>query len=141
MKRIILISCVSKKRTRKSKAKDLYISALFKKNLQYAWQQKPDQIFILSAKYGLVTLDEEIEPYDLTLKRMPASEVKQWAAKVTHQLAEHTDLQEDLFVFLAGAIYRKYLIPHLAHVEIPFEHADLFKQLQQLTKQGKTSHD
>ncbi len=141
MKKIILISCVSKKRTRKSKAKDLYISALFKKNLQYALQQNPDQIFILSAKYGLVTLDEEIEPYDLTLNTMSASEIKQWAAKVRQQLSEHADLREDLFVFLAGEKYRKYLIPHMIHVKIPFEGLTIGKQLQQLTKQGRLPHD
>jgi hypothetical protein len=57
MRKVILISCVSKKRSLKSKARDLYISALFKKNLHYALQQKPEQIFILSAKYGLVMLE------------------------------------------------------------------------------------
>lgn len=136
MKKVILISCVSKKHKRKSKAKDLYISALFKKNLQYALQQKPDQIFILSAKYGLVLLDEEIEPYDLTLNTMSAPEIRQWATKVTQRLSEHTDLQQDLFIFLAGTKYRKYLIPHLAHVQIPFEGLTIGRQLQQLTKQG-----
>ncbi len=141
MRKIILISCVSKKRSLRSKAKDLYISALFKKNLQYALQQNPDQIFILSAKYGLVRLDEEIEPYDLTLNTMSVSEIKQWASKVTQQLSEHVDLQEDLFIFLAGAKYRKHLIPHLAHVQIPFEGLIIGKQLQQLTKQGTVSHD
>lgn len=141
MKRIVLISCVSKKRPLKSKARDLYISALFKKNLHYALQQKPEQIFILSAKYGLVMLDEEIEPYDLTLNTMSASEVKQWATKVLHQLSAYTDLENDLFIFLAGAKYRKYLIPHLSHVQIPFEGLTIGKQLQQLTKQGTASHD
>ncbi len=136
MRKIILISCVSKKRLLRSKAQDLYISALFKKNLQYALQQNPDQIFILSAKYGLVRLDEEIEPYDLTLNTMSVSDIKQWAAKVTQQLSEQTDLQQDLFIFLAGEKYRKYLIPHLAHVQIPFKGLTIGRQLQQLTKQG-----
>ncbi len=141
MRKIILISCVSKKRSSRSKAKDLYMSALFQKNLHYALQQQPEQIFILSAKYGLVTLDEEIEPYDLTLNTMSASEIRQWAAKVLDQLSEHADLQQDIFIFLAGAKYRKYLIPHLAHVQIPFEGLTIGKQLQQLTKLGLASHD
>jgi hypothetical protein len=86
-------------------------------------------------------LDEEIEPYDLTLNTMSASEVKQWATKVLHQLSAYTDLENDLFIFLAGAKYRKYLIPHLSHVQIPFEGLTIGKQLQQLTKQGTASHD
>lgn len=62
MKKIVLISCVSQKRSHRSKAKDLYISALFKKNLAYARRLNPDAIYILSAKYGLVDLETEIDP-------------------------------------------------------------------------------
>ncbi len=136
MNKIVLISCVSKKRSHKSKARDLYISPLFKKNLQYALKLKPDQIFILSAKYGLVSLDEEIEPYDLTLNIMSANEVKQWAEGVVRDLARWSDLQQDEFIFLAGAKYRKYLLEHLAHVQIPFEGLTIGRQLQQLTAKG-----
>lgn len=135
MKKIILISCVSKKRDQKSRARDLYISPLFKKNLNYAQKILPDQIFILSAKYGLVGLDDEIEPYDLTLNTMSAREIKRWAAGVLRQLAEKSDLQHDHFVFLAGAKYRKYLIPHLAHVEVPLEGLSIGKQLQRLSEE------
>jgi len=52
MKKIVLISCASKKLEVKAKAADLYTSALFKLNLKYARKLKPDGIFILSAKYG-----------------------------------------------------------------------------------------
>ena len=51
--KIVLISCVSKKRSYKSKTKDFYISPLFEKSLAYAHKLKPDAIFILSAKYGV----------------------------------------------------------------------------------------
>jgi cytoplasmic iron level regulating protein YaaA (DUF328/UPF0246 family) len=134
MSKIVLISCVSKKRSQKGKARDLYISTLFKKNLQYALKLAPDQIFILSAKYGLVTLDDEIEPYDLTLNTMSAPEIKQWAHEVLRQLSEKTDLLHDQFVFLAGEKYRKYLIPHLANVEVPLEGLPIGKQLQKLSE-------
>jgi cytoplasmic iron level regulating protein YaaA (DUF328/UPF0246 family) len=134
MKKIVLISCVSKKRLEKSKARDLYISALFKKNLQYALKLAPDQIFILSAKYGLVGLDEEIEPYNLTLNTMSGSEIKVWASGVLRQLSEKADLQNDQFVFLAGDKYRKYLVPHLVHVEVPFEGLTIGRQLHKLSE-------
>ncbi len=141
MRKIVLISCVSKKRSVKSEARDLYISALFKKNLQYALKLKPDQIYILSAKYGLVALDEEIKPYDVTLNNMPTAGVKQWAADVIRELSSQADLQEDQFVFLAGAKYRKYLVEHLAHVEIPFEGLTIGRQLQRLNQQESQIHD
>ncbi len=132
MRRVVLISCVKKKFTHKTKARDLYVSDLFKKNLNYALKLAPDEIFILSAKYGLVALDDEIEPYDLTLKTMSASERKTWAKLVLRQLNEKTDLQQDQFVFLASVLYRKYLLPHLAHFEVPFEGLNLFQQLHEL---------
>lgn len=134
MRKIILISCVSKKRSNKCKACDLYISPLFKKNLNYAQRLQPDHIFILSAKYSLVELDQEIEPYDLTLNTMIAREIRRWAAGVLRQLAEKTDLRHDHFVFLAGAKYRKYLVPQMAHVEVPFEGLPIGKQLQRLSE-------
>jgi hypothetical protein len=34
----------------------------------------PDQVFILSAKYSLVGLDDENEPYNLTLNTMSSRE-------------------------------------------------------------------
>ena len=134
MQKIVLISCVSKKREQKSKARELYISALFKKNLRYAVKLVPDQIFILSAKYGLVGLDDEIEPYDLTLNTMSANEIKQWAEGILNQLAEKTDLQNDQFVFLAGAKYRKHLIRHMANVQVPMEGLRIGEQLHRLNE-------
>ena len=134
MRTIILISCVSKKQSHTSKAKDLYISPLFRKNLAYAQKLKPDAIYILSAKYGLLDLDTEIEPYDLTLTDMPADEVKAWAKKVIEQLSAATNLKQDHFVFLAGAKYRKYLLPNISSFEIPMEGMPIGKQLQYLSE-------
>ena len=137
MKHIILISCVSQKLTIKSKAKDLYISTLFKKNLEYALSLNPSQIFILSAKYGLVELDETIEPYDKTLNNMSSFEKKEWAELVVNKLRKLTDLRKDKFTFLAGNNYRKYLIPHLKFYEIPMNGLPIGKQLQWLTENTK----
>lgn len=132
MKRIVLISCVKTKTIKRQKARDLYISDLFKKSLHYALSLSPDQIFILSAKYGLVGLDDEIEPYELTLNTMSASNIRSWAAAVLRQLGEKADLQRDQFVILAGEKYRKYLLPNLANVQIPFEGLSFGEMLHEL---------
>jgi len=138
MKQIVLISCVSKKLENKSKAKDLYASPLFKKNLKYAISLKPDNIFILSAKYGLVGLNEEIEPYDLTLNEMRSNEIKEWAKTVLTQLKKLTDLKIDEFIFLAGNNYRKYLLPDITNYKVPMEGLPIGKQLQWLTNRNKS---
>ncbi len=136
MKKVALIPCVSKKRSSRARAVELYTSTLFKLSLQYARKLSPDRILILSAKYGLVDLDEEIEPYDMTLNKMRAGERKAWAGKVIEQLKRDFDLQHDHFIILAGERYRQYLLPHLASYEIPLKGLPIGKQLQFLKRQG-----
>lgn len=134
-KLIVLISCVSQKLDHKAKAEDLYISTLFKKNLQYARSLNPDNIFILSAKYGLLGLDDEIDPYDVTLNSMKVNEVRDWSGLVLSQLKQKTDIINDEFVFLAGIKYRKYVLPHLVNSQVPMNGLKIGEQLHWLTKQ------
>ena len=136
-KRIVLISCVSQKLSKRAKTKDLYISTLFRLNLKYAEKLKPDGIFVLSAKYGLLNLEQEIEPYEQTLNNMRAVDVKQWASRVLEQLKEISSIDETEFVFLAGEKYRKYLLPNIKHTHIPLEGLRIGEQLQKL--KGLTS--
>ena len=134
MAKIVFISCVSKKLPHKAKAQDLYISPLFKLNLAYAKKLKPDTIYILSAKHGLVGLNDVLAPYDTTLNRMHDRERRVWGKKVMEQLEGKVNLKRDRFIFLAGGRYRKYLMPHMAHVEVPMIHLGIGKQLQYLKR-------
>lgn len=132
MATIALIACASKKRTYRAPARDLYASPLFQYALAYAQTLQPDQIYILSARYGLVQLDEEIEPYNLTLKRMTVQERKTWAEGVIAALRQQCDLAHDHFVVLAGTLYREYVLPHLPSYELPLQGYPIGKQLQWL---------
>ena len=132
MKTIVLISCVSKKLPRKAKAKDLYVSPLFKFSLEYAQSLKPDAIYILSAKDGLLPLDQEIEPYEKTLDRMSGRERKQWGQGVLVQLRDVADLKNDRFIFLAGEKYREQLLADITKYEVPLEKLRIGEQLQRL---------
>jgi len=134
MRKIVLISCASKKLSKKSKAREIYISPLFKLNLAYAKRLNPDAIYILSAKHGLLDLDTEIDPYNITLNNMSTSQRKTWAQSVAGQLGSRTDLHKDHFIFLAGQNYRKYLTPHIASCDIPLEGLSIGKQLQHLKR-------
>lgn len=130
MVRIVLISCVSKKLQHKAKAKDLYISPLFKYSLKYAESIKPDNIFILSAKYGLLELEQEIEPYNITLNEMSSKEIEIWTKKVIEQLSKVSDLKTDEFIFLAGIKYRKYLLPHISEYNDPLKGLSMGRRLK-----------
>lgn len=133
MKKIVLISCVSRKGKIKSKAKDLYKGPLFSNSLAYALALKPDKIFILSALHHLLDLDTEIEPYDVTLsyvspdkrkkkpnlKVLTHEEANVWGTKVIEQLKQVVDLKNDKFVILAGQCYLKPIQNSLTHIEEP----------------------
>jgi hypothetical protein len=131
-KKIVLISCVSQKLPYRAKAKHLYVSTLFKLNLKYANSLSPDDIYILSAKHGLLDLEQEIEPYELTLNNMGTAETREWANHVLQQLKSVASLEETEFIFLAGDKYRKYLLPHIKFVLVPLEGLRIGEQLQRL---------
>jgi cytoplasmic iron level regulating protein YaaA (DUF328/UPF0246 family) len=100
MKRIILISCVKDKLKTPARAKDLYTSDLFKKSYRYAQLLNPDNIFIISAKYGLLEPEQIIEPYDETLKNKSLDEIKKWSIDVIARLKEKANLNKDEIIIL-----------------------------------------
>ena len=136
MKTIFLISCVKTKLDHKARVQDIYVSPWFRKALAYARTSKPDDIYVLSAKYGLLSLSEEIAPYQMTLIEMSKREIKIWSGGVIKKLASVSNLEQDRFVILAGENYRSYLIPHITNFEIPMEGLAFGEQLQFLKDQA-----
>lgn len=134
MRKIVLLSCVSKKLRSAAAAKDLYTSPLFKKSYSYAIRKDPDSIFILSAEHGLLHPDTIIDPYEKTLNRMPVAERKMWASKVIQDLSKQCDLEKDLFLILAGRKYCEFLLPHLRKVENPMAAMGIGKRLNFLSQ-------
>ncbi len=137
MAKVVLIACCKEKLDHKAKASDMYISALFKKCLAYAHLLKPDAIYILSARYHLLDLNEMIEPYNLSLNSMQVDKIRQWAEIVLDQLREHADLQQDHFIFLAGEKYRRFLIPDICDYEIAMQGKSIGQQLHCLNEKLK----
>lgn len=137
-KTIYLISCVSKKLPFRAKAEQLYTSSFFKYNLKYAKMMNADEIYVLSAKYGLVPMDKEINPYELTLNTMKQHEIEKWSNGVLSQLKKVTDINNTHFVFLAGSNYREFLIPAMNSYEVPFEGLGIGEQLGALKKATAT---
>ncbi len=116
MKKIVLVSCGKTKRAHRSKACDLYQGELFKNSLAYAKKLKPDAIYILSAKHGLLELDDEIDPYEKTLNKNDGGA---WAKQVLQDIQEIADIAKDEFIFLAGNDYRKDLSHYIKHSKAP----------------------
>ncbi len=134
MATVVCISCVKSKRSYRSRAEDLYTSPLFRKLLAYAKTLNPDRIVVLSAKHGVLDLDDEVDPYEMTLNRMGKADRLAWADGVLAQLRRRADLDRDEFVFLAGQRYREHLIPHIRHASVPMEGLTLGNQLAWLQR-------
>jgi hypothetical protein len=136
--KIALIGCVKKKVSYKTKAELLYDSTLFKYSLQYA-KQESDKVFILSAKYGLVSLDAIIEPYELTLNTFSEQEIMLWSKGIYKQLKIMKLLDND-FMYLCGNNYKKYLIEWIPG-EDPTQGLSLGYRIQWLKNNIKKSYN
>jgi hypothetical protein len=123
MSRIVLIECAAAQNETVDNcmAKDLYTSPLFTKSLAYARTLQADKIFILSSKYGLLGLDQDVSPYDVDLKRMPVQKRKELAERVLTDLRKDTDLNHDQFIILAGERVIQYIVGHITNYEIPMQ--------------------
>lgn len=121
MSRIALISCTSLKEDYDCPAYELYSkSPTFR--LAYAYAEVvADDIYILSAKYGLISKDKVLAPYNDTLLDKSEDEKKDWSKKVLAQLNDKVSLEKDEFVILAGNNYCKYLLPSITNVCLPLE--------------------
>lgn len=118
-------------------AEDMYISPLFKKQLAFAKTLNPSNIYILSAKYGVVELEQYISPYDLTLNDMSDKERKKWAYHCYLQLKKKGIDFNERAVFLCGKNYHKYLSQVFKNSEAPLSNLPFGKRLQFLNQYTK----
>lgn len=126
----VFLSCVKTKLDKKAYVKDMYISPLFKFSLAYARTLTvDDKIFVLSAKYGLLKLDDIISPYEKSLNEFKEKERKIWAYNTFRQIEKIVDLNEEA-IFLCGMNYRKYIITKFKNASVPLKGLMLGEQLQ-----------
>jgi cytoplasmic iron level regulating protein YaaA (DUF328/UPF0246 family) len=138
MSRIIsMVQCVSKKRDKPQRARNLYTSQLFTNAAAYA-EKISDDWFIISAKYGLVRPTDILVPYDVTLKDMSANERRAWAKRVFLDFEPNVK-PSDTVVMLAGTIYRRDLVKMIegigCKVEIPMKGLRIGEQVSWLKRQ------
>ncbi|WP_221568925.1 DUF6884 domain-containing protein [Alkalihalobacillus sp. TS-13] len=132
--KIALVSCTKLKASHSCNARMMYQpSTLFKKAVHFIEQNNYKEWFILSGKHGLLKQHDVIEPYDVTLNHMKASERKTWAQSVLKQLAS-LDLNITQIDFYAGVTYREYLTRDLEQkgikCNIPLKGKGIGEQLQ-----------
>jgi len=129
---VTLVGCVSQKEGTLEKpvrlpAKNLYKGTLFKAHMRYAKEinKSCDQdIYIISALYGLIPQDKLITTYDCTLNNMKKDDRKNWANQVFNEIQENIPKNKEI-VILAGSKYYEFLLPLLEdagyNVKLPEE--------------------
>ena len=105
---LYLIACAKRKRGTRAAARDLYLSASFKK-ARACVERTGRPWAILSARHGLLWPDDIIGPYEKMLGR---GESRAWSEKVLAALEPHLEGVSSV-VFLAGAIYRHHIADNL----------------------------
>ena len=83
----------------------------------------------MSAKYGLLELNQWIEPYELTLNTMNKKQRKEWADKVLMQCKEKGISFDEETMFLCGKRYREFLMNEFKNSTAPLGHLGIGKQL------------
>ena len=134
MVHIALLGCTKLKHNQRCKAGVMYnVSPLFRGIKQYMLQFDYDQWFILSAKYGLLNPDVEIEPYDESLYDKSRIDYNLWVKTVIKQLDEIVT-DGDVVTFYCGRKYRDGIIPYLTRkgieYHIPMEGMGIGQQLK-----------
>lgn len=134
MTRIALVACSKTKSTVKAPAAALYTSSLFRKSLLAALDIS-SSVYIVSAKHGLLRLDQMIEPYDVTLKRMPKHDRLVWAENTGRQLADALNRHDVVTAFCGN----EYIYPLRSafsqigcRIELPLHGLSLGKRLSAL---------
>lgn len=103
---IVLLGCVKSKRAGRWPARNLYTSSLFLGRMAHA-ESTGKPWFVLSAKYGLVAPDDEIEDYDVSLIKASRLERESWARNVLAGLDEkYGALSNKVVEIHAGLEYR-----------------------------------
>ena len=105
----VFISCGKKKREGMCRAIEMYIGNYFKAEANAA-KALGGKTWILSAKYGLLSPNDVIAPYDLRLSWLNAAQRKIWADNVVEQMKQAGIDFDEQAVFLCGNDYSRLLV-------------------------------
>lgn len=106
---VCLVACTSRKGDQPAAAEFIYRSPLFSAARSYA-ERRGDQWFILSAKHGLLSPNDVIEPYNESLLSQSDAQRQEWAERVGQAFDVRVPAGGRV-IFLAGSAYRSHLAP------------------------------
>lgn len=136
--KIAILSCTKSKLPITCEAYKLYsASALFSKTYKHVQELRYDEIYILSAKYGLLHPQNEIAPYELSIHDLKGPQKREWLDSVWRKLELYGVTQVDFWCGKAYYVELSKLIqtyyPEIT-INIPMQGMGIGKRLAFLTK-------
>lgn len=133
--RVALIGCGKSKLPRSAPARALYAppkSLLFKASLEVAEKQH-QHVHVLSAKYGLVKLEQVLEPYELSIRQLTPEQQDEWGLAVVRALAaQHPGRLLELHAYAS----KPYLVPIRRHLPSGWTVVEPMRGLEQGERLG-----
>jgi len=126
-----LIACCKTKSNYPAKAINLYQSALFKKSVAYA-DKFGLPVYILSAKYGLISGERTIAPYNLTLNDFNKNDLNLWGKRVGIDIVN--TFNNKTLVCLAGENYLIFRSHCQNKILLPLDKLSIGRRLQALNR-------
>lgn len=133
----VIIGCTKRKQSYPCTVEEMYsASDIFRKMIKYAKEVlKADHIYVISAKYHVLTLDETIDPYDKFILNMSAEERKEFREQLFYDLIDKGVDFDEHTVFLIGRHYIRGLTEYFIDYEWPTEHLGVGNLKKWLKKQ------
>lgn len=100
---VIFIGCGKSKRPGRQRADQKYTGLFFKTCLSFA-KTFGIPVFILSAKYGILSLSDPVDDYDIYLGDHTKEQRQQWREMVWRQVRDR-GLRKKTFYFVTGPDY------------------------------------
>lgn len=133
--KVALIPCTNQKADKPGPAREVWTGSHFQFTLLHA-ETFYDKVYIMSYKYGFITPDTVIEPYDLNIQNRPAVERLQWWWIIKEDIARV--VKEDnptLFAIYTGNYERERIIRELfvngvRNIIVPWEGLGIGERMQ-----------
>jgi hypothetical protein len=132
---IAVIPCTNQKSATGGPAREVWTGAHFQLVLAHA-EHFYDKVFIMSYKYGFISPETVIDPYDINIKNEPAAARLKWWYMLREQIHQLVKDEDPLLLalytgnFERDRIIREFVKAGLREVITPWPHASTGQRMQ-----------
>lgn len=133
---VAIIPCTSQKSDVAGPAREVWTGAHFQLGLAYA-EIYCDFTYVMSFKYGLITPDQKIQPYDLHIKNASIRERLEWWLKLREHVAEVAKANPRVVLVFTGdwerdRFVREWVRNGIREVVLPWQGLGLGQRMQRV---------